>query len=358
MLEDQLAASRQQIDAIDHQLLSLLNQRAELALNIGSIKQKAGEVNYYHPHREQQLLNQLQHANTGPLTQEDVLSIFKPILAACRSLQQPVSVALLGPENTYSHLAACQHFGEKSLFYFQPDIQSVLSHLEKAPTHYGILPIYNSTTGLIENHLNQLLKTSLSICGEIKLPIQHCLLCKHKDAQPEVIYAHQQSLLQCQHRLAKHYPHSRYISVASNALAAKHAADDPQAAAIASQSCAKQYGLNVIAHDMADDPNNQTTFWVVSQQPTQMTGSDKTVLLVYCQDQSGNLSALLAPFAKHQLNLSHLSSQAITHPNWQYRFYIEVMAHQQDPAMRQAIQALTMPAYGINVLGSFACQSH
>ena len=353
MLEDKLAKYREQIDALDHQLLALLNQRADVALNIGQIKRQAGEVNYYHPHREQQLLNKLQQANTGPLKKEDILSIFKPVLAACRGLQQPVSVALLGPENTYSHLAACGHFGDQSLFYFQPDILSVLSHLEKSPTHYGILPIYNSTTGLIEPHLNQLLKTPLSICGEIKLPIQHCLLAKQQNSLPQVIYAHQQSLLQCEHELAKHYPNSRYISVASNALAAQYATDDPQVAAIASENCASHYGLQVIARDINDDPNNQTTFWVISQQPTQMTDSDKTVLLVYCQDQSGNLSALLKSFAENNLNLSHLSSQAIAHPNWQYRFYIEVMAHQQAPAMKQALQALNKLNYGINLLGSF-----
>ena len=335
---DPLIPLRKDIDQVDQQLLTLLNKRFDIALQIGELKRAAGQTQYYRPEREKQLLSRLMALNKGPLTDEGLLSIYQAILSFSRQLQHPLTVAVLGPEHTYSHLAALSQFGEKVTCSFTSSVTAIFDHLNQHPTHLGILPIRNSTTGLIQTHLDQLLKSQFAICAEIKSPISHCLLMKNTTQTIERIYAHQQSLLQCQRYLKQHYPNAQAIAVNSNTLAAQKAQSDVNAAAIASEISAETYGLRLVDRHIQDDPNNHTTFWVVGQQAGGKSGHDKTILLIDAKDKPGILNELLKRFSDHHIN--RLESSQITHPNWQCRFYVEVIAHRNDASFKAVLNAL------------------
>lgn len=258
---------RKKIDALDLQLQTLLNQRAELALNVKRIKQQHGDHPiYYRPEREAQILKQICDRNTGPLDTQTMTHIFSAILTACLALQEKIKIAFLGPIGTFSQAAALKHFGTAMQAIPTATIQAVFDAVINNNAHYGVVPIVNSTTGIIKLTLDILMTSQVTICGEVMLPIHHCLLRnKNASTSPKYIYSHEQSFAQCKTWLAKNYPAVEKIAVASNAAAAELAADDIEAAAIAGEQAAEIYTLTTVAQHIEDDHHNQTRFLIIGQ---------------------------------------------------------------------------------------------
>jgi len=260
---------REQIDAIDLQLQNLITKRATLAVEIGKIKaQNTDTVTFYRPEREAQILQKIVERNAGPLSADQITLIFRSILTACLNLQQPIRVATLGPEGTFSQLAAIKHFGIATPLSLTATIADVFQEIETQKADYGVVPIENSTTGIIQPVLDILRTSALITCGEILLPIHHCLLAKNKNLENiQKIYAHEQAFLQCQQWLAKHLPKIQCVAVNSNAEAARRAELEENTAAIASEQTAAMYHLAILEKNIEDNPNNVTRFLIIGSNP-------------------------------------------------------------------------------------------
>jgi chorismate mutase/prephenate dehydratase len=351
----ELSEIRKQIDALDLQVLQCLNDRARLALQVARIKQNTeGDVVYYRPEREAQILRQIQDRNSGPLDDETISQVFRIILTACLALQKKINVAFLGPIGTYSHAAVLKNFGAAVQTTPVASIEEVFNSVARGEVGYGVVPIENSSTGIIKATLDILMRSALTICGEIILPVQHCLLRNvNNKTIIKRIYAHEQAFAQCQIWLAKNYPQAEKIAVISNAAAAEQATQDTEAAAIASEQAADIYGLEVSAEYIADNPQNQTRFLVIGQQKTAPSGLDKTSLLISTPHTPGTLIKLLKAFSDHDVNITLIESRPYQQQSWSYIFFIDIEGHQEDAPVKQALQTLTREPILLNILGSY-----
>lgn len=351
-MSDALKQHREQIDAIDLQLLQLVNARAQHAHAIGTLK---GGDPIYRPEREAQVLRRLHASNAGPLPDAEISTIFRGIMSACRALEKQLAVAFLGPQGTYSEEAAIKHFGTS----FQPlasgSIDEAMRLVEAGQADYCVVPVENSTEGAIGRTLDLLTQTPLTICGEIMLPVHHCLL-SHAERLEDVrqVYAHAQSLAQCHAWLNQHLTSATTQAVVSNAEAALLAnAQGKATAAIASARAADLFGLPVLARHIADDPRNTTRFLVLSQHPVAASGKDKTSLLLAAKNVPGAIVALLQPFAEHGVSLTRLESRPSRTGVWEYVFFIDVEGHLSDPPVQKSLQMLTEKASLLKLLGSY-----
>lgn len=353
--EQQLKDIRQHIDRIDEQLQMLFNQRAELALQVRKIKQDSeAPTTFYRPEREAQIMQNIIARQKGPLSAEQVIAIFRPLLTSCLSLQQPIKVAYLGPEGTFSQIAAQKHFGVETHLVAAKTIEGVFKEIDSGNANYGIVPIENTTTGMINVTLDLLLRSSLLICGEVTLPIHMCFLSSQTDIDKiQKIYGHEQAFLQCRHWLATNYPHIKKITVDSNAAAAQRAMEDPNSAGIAADVAAELYSLHVLAKNIEDSKHNETRFLILGQQKLPASGFDKTTLAIHTPQRSGALVDLIKPFADQGVNLTHIASRPSHSHQWSYVFFIEVEGHQDDSAVKQALSTLTEKSIMLNVLGSY-----
>ena len=307
-MSDQLNKIRNEIDAIDNELLKLVNTRADLAKQIGQVKQ--GEI--YRPDREAQVLKRLQELNSGPLTPQHVIRLFTEIMSLCRSMEKPMTVSYLGPQGTFSEEAALNRFGNSVTTIPCESIDEVFHKVESGTTNYGIVPVENSNEGVVGKTLDLLLHTSLKVCGEILLPIHQCLLALHSDPkQIKKIYSHPQSLAQCHEWLNTNFPLPRVkrVIAASNAHAAMIAAEDKNVAAIASRKAAEVYNLSLYAENIEDDPKNTTRFLVIGTQDIAPSGQDKTSLAMSAKNRPGAIHELLSPLAQHGVSMSRLESR-------------------------------------------------
>ena len=345
-----LGSHRAAIDAIDRDLLRLLNERAAHAKAIGALKTGAA----YRPEREAQVLRGLRDENPGPLSGEAVAGIFREIMSACLALEQKLSVAYLGPPGTFSHSAVTQHFG--SFIASEPcaSIDEVFRAAESGRCDHAVVPVENSTEGAVGRTLDLLSQTPLTIVGEIKLRVQQQLLAKAAALEAVTkVYAHAQSLAQCVQWLARHLPRADRVPVASNAEAARLAAAEPGAAAIAGEAAAALYQLDVLAAHIEDEPNNTTRFWVLGRQASARSGKDETSLIMSAQNRPGAVHALLEPFAKHGVSMSRLESRPSRTGLWEYLFFVDLEGHQDDPAVAAALAELGKRAPFLKLLGSY-----
>lgn len=352
-MSDELKRLREEIDRLDEEVLAALARRAQLAHRIGEIK----HGNIYRPEREAQVLRRLTGLNPGPLPGEAVSRIFREIMSACLALEQPLKIVYLGPEATFSESAAKKHFGSAPTFQPLPAIDDVFRAVESGNADYGVVPAENSTEGAVGRTLDLLLLMPLKVCGEISLRVHQHLLCKGDSAEAaQRLYSHAQSLAQCHEWLNRNLPHLPRVPVASNAEAARLAAEDPEACAIAGEAAAQRYGLQVLARSIEDDPNNTTRFLVLADHDAGPSGRDKTSFVCSAQNRPGAVHALLAPLAEQGVSMTRLESRPSRSGLWEYVFFVDVEGHQSDAAVAAALDGVRNRAAFLKVLGSYpAC---
>ncbi|XZG71553.1 prephenate dehydratase [Chitinibacteraceae bacterium HSL-7] len=351
-MEEKLKVHRDAIDAIDAQVLQLINQRAEHARAIGEIK--GGGV-VYRPEREAQVLARVKSLNPGPLSDETAARLFREIMSACLALERPLTIAYLGPEGTFTQAAAIKHFGHAAATQACTSIDDAFRAVEAGAADYLVAPVENSTEGAVGRTLDLLVTTPLAVCGEVVLRIHHHLLRKVEGTQGvRRVYAHAQALAQCHEWLNSHLPASvERISVASNAYAAQLASEDPEAAAIAGDAAAENFGLVKLAQNIEDEPNNTTRFLVLGHQRTVASGRDKTSMIVSAPNRPGALHALVEPLARHGVSMSKFESRPSRTGLWEYLFFIDVEGHQSEAHLIAAIEELKLTAAFVKLVGSY-----
>ncbi|MGB4811084.1 MAG: prephenate dehydratase [Methylophilaceae bacterium] len=355
-MSEQLKKHRDQIDAIDEQVLKLVNERAKLARAIGGLKDD-GVI--YRPEREAQVLRRLQANNEGPLTNEAIANIFRAVMSNCRALEKDLSIAFLGPLGTYSEEAALKQFGLGCGAVVCGTIDEVFRTLEAGQADYGVVPVENSTEGAIGLTLDLLLSSPLKICGEVTLPIHHCLLSQQTDiTQISHIFSHAQSLAQCHEWLGRNLPNAAREAVTSNARAAQMihelvSAEGTFAAAIASKRAAELFGLHVLAENIEDDPNNTTRFLVLGKQEVAPSGHDKTSLIMATKNTPGAMVSLLSPLAEHSVSMTKFESRPSKTGVWEYVFFVDIEGHHQAAPVAAALHTISQRAAFVKVLGSY-----
>lgn len=352
-----LSAVRQQIDALDEQLQELINQRARLAQQVGISKHQDGHtVDFYRPEREAQVLRQVIERNEGPLRDEEMVRLFREIMSACLAQQEPLKVAFLGPEGTYTQAAVLKHFGHSVRALALPSVPEVFQDVASGDADFGVVAVENSTEGTVTNTLDCFLTSPLHICGEVELRIHHCLMGRMKDfSDIKRICAHAQALAQCRGWLDEHLPDAERIAVASNAEGARRARDEADTAAIAGDTAAEVYGLNLLAQEIEDRPDNSTRFLVIGRKILPPSGHDKTTLLLATRhdDASGALYGLLEPLAKHGISMTRIESRPSRRGKWEYVFFIDIAGHASDTGVAKALEQLKERAALYRVLGSY-----
>lgn len=346
---------RRQIDAIDDQLLALLNQRAGCAQQVAEIKATAGEVDCFHrPEREVEVLRRLAENNPGPLSRESVTRFFRGLMSECLALEKPLGVAFLGPEGTFTQQAAYKHFGHAIRAVPLPAIDEIFRAVESGGCQYGVVPVENSTEGVITHTLDSFLHSFLLIAGEVGLRIHHNLMSRMPQlAEVREVFSHQQSLAQCRGWLDRYLPGVRRTAISSNAEAARLAATAPHSAAIAGEVAAEIYSLDILERNIEDEPDNATRFLVIGRTPVGPTGNDKTSLLLSTRNHPGALYSVLEPFARHGISMTKIESRPSRRVAWDYVFFIDVEGHREDPSLAEALEELERHVTMLKILGSY-----
>ena len=355
--DQRLAPLRDRIDAIDQDLLRLLNERAQCALEVGEIKQgSAAETPpvFYRPEREAQILRRMMDANPGPLTDKDVAGLFREVISCCLNLELPLTVAYFGPEGTYTEAAAVAQFGHFATTRPLASIDEVFREVESQSAHYGVVPVENSTEGMVNHTLDCFLSSKVQICAEVEMPIHHALM-RHEEADGEIeqIVSHAQSLAQCRAWLDRNYPDIPRVVVASNAEAARQASENKGLAAIAGEMAAERYGLRLLSTRIEDQPDNKTRFLVLGNQSVGPSGDDKSSLLVSVRNEPGALLKVLQPFEQNGLSLTRIETRPARSGDWSYVFFIDFDGHQADPAAQAVLEEISKVAFEVRSLGSY-----
>ncbi len=356
-----LAELRLQIDAVDQELLTLLNKRASLANVVGEIKRIDGSA-VYRPERETQVIRNLQTANLGPLKPENISHIWREIMSACRSLEAAQRVAVLGPAGTYCEQAALDFFGSSVELIYCNNFDEVFHATAAGTAHYGVVGVENSTEGVVTRSLDLFLHTPAHVVGEVSLLIRHNLLRNTNSLDGiEVVLAHPQALAQCQEWLKKHLPQAEYRAVSSNAEGARLAATNPAWAAVASERAAAQFGLHIAAHAIQDEAYNRTRFSVICLPHTlptpQASGNDCTSLIVSVPNKPGAVHDLLMPLKTHGVSMTRFESRPARTGQWEYYFYIDLQGHATAPPVAAALAELRSLCAFYKVLGSYPVSS-
>lgn len=355
-LSTELLKIRDRIDAIDDEVLQLLSKRAACAEEVAEIKRESGEKNlwFYRPEREAQILNRMSADNKGPLANERITAIYREIISSCLALEQNIKVAFLGPKGTFSQQASNKHFGHAVDTVPMGSIKQVFTEVENGSVDYGVVPIENSTEGVVSYTLDVFMNSPLKISGEVSLRIHQNLLTLNENWQDvKTVYSHQQSLAQCRQWMEKNLPNAVQVPVSSNTEAAKRALEDPSSAAIAGELAAEIYGLSIAKKRIEDNTNNTTRFLVVGKQDVPPSGEDKTTLMISAKNKSGALFHLLAPLAEHGLDMTRIESRPSQHANWEYYFFMDIDGHKDEPNVEKALEELSHESQLIRVLGSY-----
>lgn len=350
-MSEELKKYREKIDRIDDDLLGLINQRAGLAQQIGRVK---GNGAVLRPEREAQVLQRMVQANTGPLSNQGVTQLFTEVMSQCRALEAPLRVAYLGPHGTFSEAAVFQRFGQATEGMPADSIDSVFSAVESSAANYGLVPVENSTEGAIGRTLDLLLSSNLKICGEVLLQVHQCVLSNENDLSLiRKVYSHPQSFGQCQGWLNAHLPNAERITASSNADAARMAAEESFAAAIAGAQAAEHFKLKVLAPNIEDDARNTTRFLVIGKQDVAPSGKDKTSLAMSAANRPGAMHDLLTPFASNGVSMTKMESRPSRTGLWEYVFYVDIEGHQSDAKVAASLAQLKQIASFVKVLGSY-----
>ena len=353
---DDLLHLRRAIDLVDDEVLALLNRRAALAAEVGRLKAaRTPEAPFHAPRREREVLARLEAANPGPFPGSAVRSVFQEVMSACLSLEKPLRVAFLGPEGTFTHLAARHQFGGSAQALPQGTIQAVFQAVERGRADYGVVPVENATEGAVDSTLDAFLESPVCICAEILLAVDQALLLRPDLDVGSVrrVYSHPQALGQCRRWLEAHLPGADRIEAPSTSEAARLAREDAEGAAVASELAGELYGLRVAEARIQDLAANATRFLVVGPRAAEPTGHDRTTLLAMAQDGPGALLRLLEPLARRGLNLSRIQSRPTRRKLWEYAFFLDVEGHAEDPLLAEALAELQGACASLKVLGSY-----
>jgi len=343
---------RQRIDELDRQIVDLLNQRAAHALAIGEAK-RASQQAIYSPAREHQVLSRLGGHTQGPLSPTAIRGIYREIISACRALERRMRVVFLGPAATYTHMASKAQFGESVDLEPVPTIPDVFHEVEKGNADFGVVPVTNSNEGAVSDTLDRFATSDLSICAESYLEINHCFLANCSQEEVERIYSIPQALGQCKNWLREHVGHAEIIPVSSTSRGAELAANEPKAAAVATELAAAVYGLEVLHRGIQDNPYNKTRFLTIGRVINPATGQDKTSLLFFVANKPGALYEALAALASGHINMTMIESRPTRLKPWEYMFFVDIQGHQEEPAVAAAIAELEKHCHLCRVLGSY-----
>ena len=344
---------RRKIDEIDSMILSLLNQRADLVIEVGGEKAKAN-MDLHVPQREEEIFTRLMKENRGRFPRRAIRPVYREIISACRSLEGALRLAYLGPEATFTHLACTRRFGVSAHFVPVRTIAEVFTEVEKGNVEYGVVPIENSSEGVVSHTLDMFVDSELKICGEILLEVSHSLLSRSGELRrAKKIYSHPHAFAQSRRWLEANLPHVPLFEASSTAAAAELAAKEPTAAAIASELAAGLYKLKVISRRIEDNPRNFTRFLIIGQKSSTPTNHDKTSLMFSIKDRVGALYRILEPFAKHHINLTKIESRPSKTKAWEYIFYVDIEGNIAQASVKAALSILEEECIFLKVLGSY-----
>jgi chorismate mutase/prephenate dehydratase len=347
-----LPEHRKAIDKLDAQIVRLLNERTKHVLAIGEIKLKAGEE-IYAPHRELAVFARVCKQNAGPITNESLRAIYREVMSSALSLEKSLSIAYLGPEATFTHQAAIKRFGASLNYAAQKTIADVFTEVSKSRADYGVVPVENSTEGVVTHTLDMFVDSDLKIVSQIVLKVQQCLMSNSPRTQIKKLYVHPQSLAQCRGWIQMHLPRAEIVETSSNARSAELAAREKGAAAIGGLLAAEKYGLEVLEQDIQDNAANATRFLVLGRKCSPPTGNDRTSLMVSISDKVGALHHSLAAFRRYRINLTKIESRPSKRKAWEYYFFIDCDGHVEDAKVAKAITLLGKECSYVKVLGSY-----
>lgn len=347
-----LESLRSRIDELDLKILELLSERAGCAQKIWDIK-RGSQAPVYVPERESNVLDRLIEANPGPYPNEAICSIYREIISATRALEKMISVAFLGPRDTFSHMAALSVFGASADYRPLPSFTDIFTEVERGRIDYGVVPVESSMGGSVSDILDLFITSDLNIVNEVMIHVTQNLLAKCPLDAVERVYSKDNALIQCRSWLRANLPRAELIEAASTAEAARRAAEEPGSAAIASALAADTYQLQILAAGIEDAPHNFTRFFVVGRQKTKPTGHDKSAILLSVKDRPGALYNLLLPFYEAGVNLTRIESRPSKQKAWEYVFFIDLLGHVEDPKVKQTLDIISDRANLMKVLGSF-----
>jgi chorismate mutase/prephenate dehydratase len=359
MSDKKLQQLRKQIDQIDDQLLDLFNRRAACAVTVAEVKRDAIEnpgdtIDFFRPDREAQVIQRIKSNNQGPLSDDEVGRLLRELMSACLALEQPLKIAYLGPEGTFTQTAALKHFGHSVSTVPMSSIPDVFSSVESGHADYGLVPVENSTEGVISHTLDMFIDSDLKVCGEVEIRIHHHLANQSQDVSKiRHIYSHQQSFAQCRHWLDQNFPAIERIPVSSNAEAARVASKDESVAAICGLPAVEIFDLQICFESIEDLSDNTTRFVIIGNQDVAPSGDDKTSLLISTKNYPGALLGLLQPLADNNISMNKIESRPAPDRKWEYIFFIDIDGHQQSTNVRQALDELKQQAAMFKVLGSY-----
>ena len=346
---------RSEIDALDEQLVELLNRRARLALEIAEVKKQVNDaLPLYRPEREAQVLDRVKNLNTGPLPDDEISRLVREVMSACLALEAPLNIACLGPEGTFTESAALKQFGQSVKLSLLGSIDQVFREVEAGVCQYGVVPVENSIEGSVNHTLDMLLVSDLKLCGEVELRIHQHLLSRSESMEDiETVYSHEQSLAQCRHWLDTNLAEARRVPMPSNAEAALNAGRDENSAALAGERAAQVYNLPILRKNIEDNPANTTRFLVLGKETLAASGNDKTSVLFAMPSKPGALLNMLACFAEHNVNMTRIESRPSRQEMWEYVFFVDIAGHADDEEVAQALAELRDKAAMMKLLGSY-----
>ena len=354
-VNDPLKLIRDKIDKLDTKIMALVSERAKLAKEVAEIKKSQGDRHFYRPERESQVLRKIMDANDGTINNQDMAGLFRQIMSICLSLEQPVKVAFLGPEGTFTQEAALKHFGNYAHSLPKPAIDEVFREVRSGACQYGVVPVENSTEGVITHTLDSFIDSSIKICGEIELRIHHHFMIG-SNTKPENItrvYSHAQSLAQCRKWLNSNFPNIERVAVASNGDAAKRVQGEWNSAVIAGDMCCDLYGLTKLWEKIEDRSDNSTRFLVIGLENVAPSGDDLSSIVVSVHNKPGALHDLLKPFQKYSVDLTRLESRPSRNSKWSYVFFIDFVGHLEQESVKKVINELTNQVADLKILGSY-----
>ncbi|MBF2718748.1 MULTISPECIES: prephenate dehydratase [unclassified Psychrobacter] len=362
--KDFLDNIRQNIDAVDCEIQTLINNRAKLAQQVATVKKNhiannpaADNSNpiFYRPEREAQVLKAVMARNTGPIADEKMARLFREIMSVCLDLEAPQRIAFLGPVGTFTHAAALKHFGKAADTVPMTTITDVFREVEAGTAMYGVVPVENSSEGVVNHTLDGFLSSTLKIIGEVELPIhQNFLVAEHTKLDGlSRIYSHQQSLAQCRHWLDVNYPNVERVAVSSNGEAARRLKNEWHSAAIAGDVAVAEYGLHKLYSNIEDNPSNTTRFLIIGHEAVAPSGQDKTSIVVSAHDKAGALIEILKPLSYHGVSMTSIETRPERPNKWAYVFFIDMDGHVNDPNVSAAINDIRPLVKDLRVLGSY-----
>lgn len=346
---------RDKIDALDLQIMQAISERARCAQQVAEVKKGQGDDVFYKPEREAQVLRHIMAENAGPLDNEEMARLFRQIMSACLALEEPVKVAFLGPEGTFTQEAALKHFGDSAVSMPQAAIDEVFREVLAGSCNYGVVPVENSTEGVISHTLDSFMDSSLKICGEVELRIHQHFMTGPNTNRDSItrVYSHAQSLAQCRQWLNSNYPNIERVAVSSNAEAAKRVQGEWNSAAIAGDMACELYSLEKMWEKIEDRPDNSTRFLIIGREEVPRSGDDRTSVVVSVHNKPGALHDLLEPFRRHNVDMTRLESRPSRNSKWSYVFFIDLVGHLEDKAVADVLAELSTSVAQIKILGSY-----